>query len=126
MFKPCPADPDVCLRAAVKAEGTRYYEYILVYVDDILALSTYPKTILVHLEQHYMLKPGSIAPPELYLGSSINRFKLPDNPTKTRWAMGSKNYVKDAVKNIDTWLDQFYSKLKMKSPGVLPSGYRPE
>ena len=38
-FKPSAADPDVWMRPATKADGTMYYEYVLVYVDDILALS---------------------------------------------------------------------------------------
>jgi hypothetical protein len=38
-FKPTLADPDVWLRAACKEDGFEYYKYILVYVDDILAIS---------------------------------------------------------------------------------------
>ena len=33
------ADPDVWMRPAVKASGEEYYEYILMYVDDILVIS---------------------------------------------------------------------------------------
>ena len=33
------ADPDVCLRAATKADGESYYEFVLMYVEDILAIS---------------------------------------------------------------------------------------
>jgi hypothetical protein len=38
-FTSTMADPDVWLRAAMKADGESYYEYILMYVDDILAMS---------------------------------------------------------------------------------------
>ena len=38
-FKSTNIDPDVWLRPAVKPDGEEYYEYILVYVDDILAIS---------------------------------------------------------------------------------------
>ena len=37
-FKSCHADPDVWLRPAVKPNGDEYYEYVLCYVDDILAI----------------------------------------------------------------------------------------
>jgi hypothetical protein len=33
------ADPDVWLRAASKPNGESHYEYVLMYVDDILSLS---------------------------------------------------------------------------------------
>ena len=38
-FIPTHADPDVWRRLAVKPDGFEYYEYILCYVDDLLAIS---------------------------------------------------------------------------------------
>ena len=38
-FKSCLADPNVWLHPATKDDGTEYYEYILVYVDDLLVIS---------------------------------------------------------------------------------------
>jgi len=35
----CVADPDVLYHPAVKPDGFPYYEYVLVYVDDLLVLS---------------------------------------------------------------------------------------
>jgi len=40
----CKADNDVWYRPAIKPDGTKYYEYILVYTDDILCLSMDPKS----------------------------------------------------------------------------------
>ena len=37
-FKSTLADPDVWIRAAIKPDGEKYYEYILVYVDDLLCI----------------------------------------------------------------------------------------
>ena len=33
------ANPDVWLRPALKLDGKEYYEYVLIYVDDIMAIS---------------------------------------------------------------------------------------
>jgi Reverse transcriptase (RNA-dependent DNA polymerase) len=66
-FKACYADADVWMRPAVKADGTEYYEFIFVHTDDLLVLSTNPNKILMRLDQHYVLKPGSIARPTQYL-----------------------------------------------------------
>jgi hypothetical protein len=34
-YAPTQADPDVWIRPATKPDGTEYYEYVIVYVDDI-------------------------------------------------------------------------------------------
>jgi hypothetical protein len=41
-FKACKADADVWMRPAVKADGSKYYEYVLCYVDDILVVLERP------------------------------------------------------------------------------------
>ena len=45
-FKSCEADPDVWRRSAVKANGAKYYEYALLYVDDLLMISENAKMVL--------------------------------------------------------------------------------
>ena len=45
-FKSCLADPDVWLRPAEKSDGEEYYEYVLVYVDDILVVSHDPSQVI--------------------------------------------------------------------------------
>ena len=57
------ADPGIWYRPATKANGTEYYEYILVYVDDQLTISDNPKkaitdkllkvTVVWQLNQRY-------------------------------------------------------------------------
>ena len=37
-FTSCIADPDVWRRPATKENGEEYYEYIMTYVDDIVAI----------------------------------------------------------------------------------------
>jgi hypothetical protein len=45
-FTSCLVDPDLWLRPAVKSDGTKYYEYVFIYTDDILAISQKPQEIL--------------------------------------------------------------------------------
>ena len=37
-FESCKADPDVWFRPATYADGSEYYQYVLLYTDDILAI----------------------------------------------------------------------------------------
>jgi len=62
-FKPSIADPDVYLRAFAKPNGFKYYEYILVYVDDVLIISHAPKDHLKVIQATYELNPASVGPP---------------------------------------------------------------
>jgi len=52
-FIPCRADMDVWRRAAKKENGSRYYEYLFIYTDDIIAISEDPKRILDKINRHF-------------------------------------------------------------------------
>ena len=45
-FESCKADPDVWLCPALKADGTKYYQYVLLYSDDILAIMEEPERFI--------------------------------------------------------------------------------
>jgi hypothetical protein len=97
-FVSCVADPDVWMRPVVKINGDKYYEYVLMYVDDVLALSETPQLIMDYLSKCYMLKEGSVKEPDQYLGAQIKKHVLPgDDPSKFKWAISSDLYVKKAV-----------------------------
>jgi hypothetical protein len=118
------ADPDVWFRTASKPDGFEYYEYILVYVDDLLVLSHEPQKTMKALESFYRLKEG-YAEPTRYLGAEVRRWHFPDTANKSHWALSSSKYVKEAVRNIENHLQQFNRALpKVQQP--LPSNYYPE
>jgi Reverse transcriptase (RNA-dependent DNA polymerase) len=81
-FDMCVADNDVWFRKALKTNKDEYYEYVLVYTNDILAISEKPLDILTCLDQHYILKPGSIGRPTQYLGAQVGQYRLPEEPEK--------------------------------------------
>ena len=62
-FIPCKSDPDVWRRPATKKDGTTYYKYMLVYVDDLLAVSESPMPILKQLMEEYNYKINGVGPP---------------------------------------------------------------
>lgn len=69
-FTPSLADPDVWYKAAAKPNGFQYYEYLIVYVDDILVLSHKAKEVMVTIEKLYHLKEAASIP-KTYLGATI-------------------------------------------------------
>ncbi len=97
-FQSSMADPDVWIRAAAKGDGERYYEYVMMYVDDILAISCDAHTKLQEVQGTFKLKNDRIDVPEFYLGAKLQRKEL--NGT-TCWTVTSQDYVKAAVKNVE-------------------------
>ena len=71
-------------------DGTNYYAYILVYVDDILILDKNLGRFMTLLKESYMVKLSSISEPNVYLGRDISKVYYPDD--SYAWAMGSQSH----------------------------------
>ena len=127
-FKSCRADPDIWMRAAVKQDGTEYWEYIITYVDDVCACSMDPKAIFDSLAHNFTWKPGSVMEPELYLGAAVKKWYIAndEDPTKVRWAMSSTKYTKKAIADVETELRRIGKQLPTKVTTPLSNDYRPE
>eukprot|EP00957_Ditylum_brightwellii_P191416 14573264-Ditylum_brightwellii.AAC.1 len=70
-FTSCPADPDVWIGPAIHSDGSKHYEYILLYVEDALAIGEHPKKVLCQgIGMYFQLKEESVGPPKIYLGGS--------------------------------------------------------
>ena len=97
-FKSSVADPTVWMRVATKENGEDYYEYILMYVDDILAISRDAKALLISMEGGTVkYKNGKIEPPDTYLGARL--FQKTMNGVQM-WGISSVDYVKAAIKTL--------------------------
>ena len=125
-FRSChKADADVWMKEACKKNGFKYYEYILVYVDDLLIISHQPKLIGTYLQTQYRFKDEP-AEPTRYLGADIEKLEHMSDPDKTIWGMSSYSYVKDAIKTVELELALVKAELPRKCGAPLPTKYRPE
>lgn len=123
-YESCLADPDVWMRQSEMDDGTPYWEYMLLYTDDCLAVSHSPKKALEGLGKYFTLKPGSIGPPKIYLGGKVSQIDLP-NGSKA-WAFSASQYVQEAVRTLEQSLSEKGMKLVVSASTPLASGYRPE
>jgi len=123
-FQSCRADPDVWMRRNVKPNGEAYWEYVLCYVDDVLAISHDPRKIMDYLNSAYTLKPDSVKEPTEYLGTQIKRYDLGEDGIA--WAMSSDLYVKRAIADVETELGKVNQQLRSKVPTPMSGNYRPE
>ncbi|KAI2511173.1 Reverse transcriptase (RNA-dependent DNA polymerase) [Fragilaria crotonensis] len=122
------ADPDLWMKAAVKPNGDKVYEYVISYVDDLIFQGIDPEGFMDALGQRFTLKPGSIKEPDTYLGVDIKKFRIPDSdePDKVRWAFESTSYVKKAIADLEKELEDADLRLLPNAKTPLASGYRPE
>ena len=124
-FKSCLADPDVWLRPAIKADGQEYYEYVLLYTDDVLCISENPEKIIrSQIGKYFELKEESIGPPKIYLGGHMRRVTL-ENGVKA-WTFSSSQYVQASVKNVEEYICKRGWKLPSKADTPITTTYRPE
>ena len=76
-FKSCPADLDVWMRCAEKSDGSKYYKFVLLYVDDTLVVSENAERILRDkIGRYFELKEEPIGPPDIYLGGKVQKVTL--------------------------------------------------
>eukprot|EP00590_Aulacoseira_subarctica_P011644 CAMPEP_0172424146 /NCGR_PEP_ID=MMETSP1064-20121228/21716_1 /TAXON_ID=202472 /ORGANISM="Aulacoseira subarctica , Strain CCAP 1002/5" /LENGTH=1711 /DNA_ID=CAMNT_0013165931 /DNA_START=811 /DNA_END=5943 /DNA_ORIENTATION=- len=114
------ADPDVWMRPSQIPNGDDYYEYILVYVDDLLVISHRGNEILDTLTTKYKYRLKDVGPPSRYLGAIVGRYDK--NGTKT-WYLSAKDYLQKAIPVVE----EHYGTLnKYKADTPLPSNYHPE
>ena len=120
----CTADPDVWMKSAVKADGTKYYEYVLCYVDDILVGSEHPQAIMDQISRVYTQKQGSVKEPDVYLGADVKKYQVTGD--QFAWGLSSDSYCKQAVKEVERQLAAVGDKLATKVSSPMSSAYRPE
>ena len=125
-FVPTEADPDVWLRPATTEAGFEYYEMVCVYVDDILCVSKDHKAIIETIEESYELKKGSVKPPDVYLGATVE--KIESKSGVPCWAMSPEAYMKNAIKIVESLLEEDGDEKRLRSTArtPFPSNYRPE
>ena len=71
-YRASKADPDVWLRPATKPDGFEYYELVLCYVDDVLAISHQPMETMDGIKKTFKLKNDKVEVPEGYLGADLS------------------------------------------------------
>ena len=72
-YRPPKADPNVWIIPAVKGGGFKYYEYVILYVDNILCIPHVPLKIFVGIKAVFKLKGGKAETPEMYLGAILKK-----------------------------------------------------
>ena len=123
-FKSSVADPDAWMRPAKKASGDEYYEYALMHVDDILAMSMKPEHIMECIKSVFKFKGDKYEKPSNYLGGLLSEKKSLSGATC--WSMTSVEYVNAAIKNVEEAVQKRSMRIPINPLTPMVQGYLPE
>ena len=118
-YRSSVADPDVWRRGAIKPDGELYYEYALVYVDDIMIVALDPSRTMKQVQEKFKFKGDKWDDPDIYLGAKISKRVHDKNQI---WTMSSQEYLKAAIKEVENKV----GKLVARATTPLPKSYSPE
>ena len=133
-FSPCKVDFNIWMRKAKRVDNIDYWEYVLIYVDDCICISTNPEVIVrKEIGRYFLMKEASIGEPDVYLSGKVRRVEL--DTGEVCWAFSSSQYVQEACKNIynhlklrngDNKLQDCKYLLPKKAPSPMTTDYQAE
>ena len=86
----------------MKPDGPKYYEMVLCYVDDVLAISDMSMRTMDNIRSVFKVKGDKAEVPDVYLGDMLSQGET-ETGTKC-WSMSSEKYVKAAIDNLESKL----------------------
>jgi hypothetical protein len=95
-------------------DNFKNYAYVLLYVDDVLvSIGHDAMDILNKIDFYFTIKPDSKGDPDMYLGSKIRKFKMPNGVEA--WVQSPSKYIQEGCKNVKHHIQKKYK-------AILPKG----
>ena len=108
-YKPYLADQDLWYKPIVRPEDNfEYYAYILLYVDDMMAVYHDGVSTLKEIDKFLKIKPGLIGDSDIYLGAKLRKYTLPNDVIT--WAMSPSKYIQESVRSMEKYLMKEYGR----------------
>ena len=121
-YQSSPADLDVWLRPALKPDKENCYDYVMIYVDDLIAVGVNPKETMDALGETFKFKNNKVERVESYLGARVRWYQQ----GFSCWTILSVDYVNAAIKTIEAALKDKRYKLMSKANTPMTSSFIPE
>ena len=123
--RPCLADPDVWMKPETREDGFKHYAYILMHVDDVIAIHHDALRCIKSIDKYFPMKPDSIGDPSIYLGAKMKKVRL-DNGVEA-WTLSASQYIQESCRKVLQNAREKHACLKLrKSSTPMASDYRPE
>ena len=71
-YESCKADADLWYKSMTRPDdNVPYYAYVLLYIDDCMAISHNATATLQEIDKFFHMEPGSIGDPDVYLRGKL-------------------------------------------------------
>ena len=98
-YESCIVDPDLWFKAMTRpSDEFQYFAYLLLYVDNILAIHHDGESAIKEIGRFFKMKPGSVGYPDIYLGAKLQNIELKNGVVA--WSLSPSKYVKEASNNV--------------------------
>ena len=108
-FRPSLAYNDLWMK-----ECGDHYEYIARYVDDVIAFSKDPMTIMDKLKKIYIMK--SVGTPEYYLGGNVMQLPEEWEHEGITTSLSAETYIDNVVPKLEKMVGKDFHKSRWKAP----------
>ena len=115
--------PDVCIKPVEKPDGSQYYQIVLCYVEDVLAISDNLIKTIDGIKSVFKLKGDKVYIPDMYLGTTIQTAETADGTAC--WTMSSEKYVRAALENDELKLSKSNHRLTLRCDTPMSTSYHP-
>ena len=78
------------MRACTKPGRTDFYEYIILYVEDVLCIINKPQEVINCIKKFFLMQPGSIEKPDIYIGAKVSKIVIPSGVVA--WTLIASKY----------------------------------
>jgi len=98
-YTSCISDQDVWMKANIRPDGSKYYAYLIVYVDAVLSIDINPNETFKGISNYFRIKEGSIGSPKIYLGANILKRNIQNGKRQPSecYAMSLHGYSKENI-----------------------------
>jgi hypothetical protein len=101
-------------------DKSSHYEYLAIYLDDILIWSKDPMADIKSLEKTYTLKNVGI--PEYYLGGNVGFLRQAWKNQGLGKALSAKTYIQNSISKFEGLFGKEFKPIKTP----MSEGYHPE
>ena len=110
------------MRPAAKSDGETCYDYVMTYVDDLIAVGVDSRSTMNALGETFKFKNNKVDQPENSLGAKLKWY----DQGFSCWTITSVDYVNAAIKTIEEALKSKSYKLISKATTPMSSNFVPE
>ena len=125
-YTSCQGDRNFWRKAmTIPDDGQKYYAYIILYVDDILAIHHNAMSALNEIDKFFHIKPESKGNPTAF-GAKICKVTLPNG--LEAWSASPSKFVQESIKNVKEYTNKEFPGMVLPKnlSAPFPRGYEAE